>query len=103
MGRVRPLTEQMAAAIMRDEFPQSMGVLVDFGLDGWGGGDPQQRYEALYYPVRAGEISMDALDAALGDGPALTRLVNDCPSNPHKGIVFATVYDDMGPEEEEVT
>ena len=75
-------------SIMLDVIPRPAAI-VDFGLDS------QEHYEALYYPVRKGEVGLEALDAALGDGPALTALVAGAKSNPHKGIVFRTAYDGM--------
>ena len=84
--RVRPVTQGLVDAIMLDVLPRPSAV-VDFGID------TQEHYEALYYPVRAGDITPECLDAALGDGPALTALVGKAESNPHKGIVFVTVYD----------
>jgi hypothetical protein len=87
---VKPLTQKLYDAIMMDEWPSGMATLVDFGLVGDGA---QDRYEALYYPIRAGEITLEQLDAALGDGPKLTTLVSGVKSNPHKGIVFTTPWD----------
>lgn len=95
----KPLTEQLFQAIMMDEWP-GFAACVDFGLDGWGDVQSRQyRYEALYYPIRAKEITIDQLDEAIGDGPKLTALVNRCKKNPHKGIVFQTAYDELGEEE----
>lgn len=102
---IRPLTKQLVEAMWMDVWP-GFAAQVDFGLDGWGAtGDRQQerqrRYEALYYPIREGEITEEQLDAALGSGPKLTELVNKCRHNPHKGIVFQTPYDAMKEEEED--
>jgi hypothetical protein len=83
---VRPVTSNLVESIYLDTWPRPAAI-VDFGLDS------QEHFEALYYPVRNGEIGEEALDKALGDGPALTKLVNGAPSNPHKGIVFSTAYD----------
>lgn len=83
---VRPLTKQIWDSIHMDEWP-GLAAGIDFALED---SDHQERYEALYYPIRAGEITIKELDAALGDGPKLTELVNKCKSNPHKGIVFET-------------
>lgn len=67
---------------MLDLFPDSTAVIADFFIT------DQKHYEALYYPIRAGEISVEDLDRVLGDPKAITKLVNKAPSNPHKGIVF---------------
>jgi len=91
--RIRPVTLNMVDSIMLDNFGTLRpAALVDFGIDS------EAHYEALYYPVRAGDITPEALDAALGDGPALTKLV-DVESNPHKGIVFKTAYDGYGDDD----
>jgi hypothetical protein len=89
---IRPVTRNLVESILQDGWPRPAAV-VDFGLD------TQAHYEAIYYPVRAGELSAEALDAALGDGPALTALVNAARSNPHQGIVFRTAYDGTAAEE----
>lgn len=49
--------------------------------------------------MRAGEITAEQLDAALGNGPALTALVRGARSNPHKEIAFVTAWDALGGEE----
>jgi hypothetical protein len=79
-------------AIVMDSWPSSLGPLVDFGLDG---ADSQKKYEALYGPIGEGEITKMDLRKVVGDGPAITKLVNRCRSNPHRGIKFTTVYDGM--------
>src|SRR5262249_52563182 len=56
---VRDTTRNLVESIMLDVWPRS-GAIVDFGLKS------QEHYEALYYPIREGEISPEALDAALG-------------------------------------
>jgi hypothetical protein len=67
--------------------PSSNAARCDFGINS------QQHYEALYYPIRSGEIDAESLDAVLGNGPAITKLVHSCESNPHKDIVFKTSWD----------
>ena len=92
----RSVAVNLYDAIMLDNIPSIRpAALVDFGLDGPNG---QQCFEALYYPVRAGEITLEQLDAALGDGPALTALVAGTVRNPHPGVVFRTAYDGMTDE-----
>lgn len=86
---LRSLTTVLYNAIMADCWPDSPAAIVDFGLES------QEHYEALYYPVRAEEISLAQLDEALGSGPKLTALVQSAKSNPHKGIVFRTPYDEF--------
>jgi hypothetical protein len=91
---VRPLTQALYDALVWNAWPDSPAAIVDFGLDS------QEHYEALYYPVRAGEITLEALDQALGSGPKLTALARSAKSNPHKDIVFRTAYDELLEEEE---
>jgi hypothetical protein len=78
----RPVAIKLQKAIMFDLFPDSPAVIADFFIT------DQQHYEALYYPIRAGEITVEDLDRVLGDPEAITKLVNATPSNPHHGIVF---------------
>jgi hypothetical protein len=63
----------------------------------------QEHYEALYYPIREGEITAKQLDAALGKGDALTALARSARNNPHKAIVFQTDWDDLRLEPDEAS
>jgi hypothetical protein len=83
----RSIVNDLISDIMLDLWPRSNAAKCDFGIDS------KLHYEALYYPIRSGEITAEKLDAVLGDGPAITNLVNSCDSNPHKGIVFVTAWD----------
>ncbi|AMV40259.1 hypothetical protein [Planctomyces sp. SH-PL62] len=85
---IRDTTRGLIKAVCLDCWP-SLASIVDFGLDS------QTHYEALYYPLRNGEISPEALDAALGHGEKLTALARNAPSNPHKGVSFHTSWDVM--------
>jgi hypothetical protein len=84
---VRPVTRTLFNAIVLDTWPDSSAAIVDFGLDS------QRHYEALHGPIRAGEITIEQLDGALGSGPKLTELVRQARSNPHKWIVFQCAGD----------
>ena len=86
LASVRPTTRHLISSILFDAWPNHAAA-VDFGIDS------QKHYEALYFPVREGEISPTALDAALGDGQKLTALVRDAASNPHKDVDFHTSWD----------
>jgi len=82
----------LVEAIMLDCMPRP-SACVDFGLDN---GNIQQRFEAYYYPVRAGEITADQLQQCLiaeNTGKALTELVRNAHHNPHKSIEITTVCD----------
>jgi hypothetical protein len=85
-GHLRPVTRSLITAMLLDVQP-SPAAMVDFGIDS------QRHYEALYYPLREGEITGEQLDAAYGDGQKLTALARDAPSNPHKDISFHTSWD----------
>ncbi len=86
LNKVKPVTRSLIEAIVFDVWP-TPAAANDFGIAS------QQHYEAIYYPLRNDEISFAQLDAAYGNGPKLTELVNAMPSNPHKGIVFETPWD----------
>lgn len=88
LASIKPVTAKMFFSVCLDQWP-SPAACVDFGVDS------QSHYEALYYPIRAGEISEIELDKVLGNGPEITKLVQSCESNPHKDIVFTTAYDCM--------
>ena len=92
--RLRGTTRNLLAATWADEWPRD-GAIVDFGLR------TQEHYEALYYPLRHGDITPEQVDAAMGDGGRLTDLVSEAAHNPHKGIVFRTDRDDLRPEPEQ--
>ncbi len=83
---IRDTTRDLIVSIWLDAWPRA-GAIVDFGLDS------QEHYEALYYGVREGEITPEALDAALGNGSMLTALARSSPSNPHRDIAFSTSWD----------
>jgi hypothetical protein len=86
LASVRPTTRSLVTSILLDAWPNHAAA-VDFGIDS------QKHYEALYFPIREGEITPTALDAALGDGPKLTALMRDAASNPHKDVEFHTSWD----------
>lgn len=88
LTRVRPETRNLIESVLMDAWPNHAAV-VDFGLDS------QEHYEALYDPLRAGQITPLALDAALGHGEKLTALVREAPSNPHRDVEFYTSWDVM--------
>jgi hypothetical protein len=85
---LRDATRNLVEAIRADEWPGNAAV-IDFGLDS------RRHYEALYYPVRAGEITPGQLDAAWGDGAKLTALARAARSNPHPDVVFHTSWDGL--------
>ena len=93
---VRPVTQNLVESIMLDMWPRAAAIC-DFGLDS------QEHYEALHGPIRAGEVTPEQLDEALGNGKKLTKLARSLPSNPHKDIVFETDYDFLEDEDDDAT
>jgi hypothetical protein len=91
-GTIRPVTRSLILAIILD-MPPTPAAATDFGIKS------QEHYEAIYYPFRHGEISAAQLDAAYGNGPKLTTLVNAASRNPHTGITFQTPWDNILPRE----
>jgi hypothetical protein len=77
--------------VLLDVWPRNAAI-VDFGIRS------QEHYDALYYPLRHGDITPEQVDAAMGNGRKLTGLVNAAPHNPYKGIEFRTDWDDLRPE-----
>lgn len=82
IASARPTARRMFEAVLMDLWPDSPAAITDFWLT------DQKHYEALYYPIRRSEITVEDLGQVLGDPEAITDLVNSMPSNPHKGIVF---------------
>lgn len=85
---LRPVTERVFKAMMMDVWPDSPAALVDFGLD------TDAHYAALSRRVRSGAITAEQLDAACGNGPALTKLVDG-------EVTFTTSHDDFEIGEED--
>jgi hypothetical protein len=69
----------------------SLATLVDFGID------HSLHYAALRKAVLAGVSAYD-LDRVLGDGPAITALVNGALGRKHAQVQYQTAYDDMPSE-----
>jgi hypothetical protein len=88
LAQARATTRGLVTAVLADTWP-SVAAVTDFGLES------QRHYEALYHPIRNGEMRPAVLDAAMGFGEALTELAWNAPSNPHKDIRFHTAWDDM--------
>ncbi|MCY2944882.1 MAG: hypothetical protein NT142_10200 [Planctomycetota bacterium] len=86
LASARPTTRHLVTSILFDAWPNDAAA-IDFGIDS------QKHYEALYFPVRQGEITPETLDAALGDGQKLTELVRAAASNPHKDVEYHTATD----------
>lgn len=89
---IRPATQNLFDSIMLDTWPR-MAAITDFGIES------QNHYEALYDPIRTGELTIEKLEEILGDGPKITKTVQACPSCRHKDIVFKTMWDELDEED----
>ena len=81
---IRQTTTSLFQACALD-MPVSPAGACDFGIDGWGGTDPNAVYAAYQSAIKGEKISIEQLDKALGDGPALTELI---------GVAVKTVWDE---------
>ncbi len=85
--QIRPVTQSLLRTILQgDELTEA--VRVDFGLD------TSAHFFALRDAVLSGEVDAPRLDAVLGDGKELTKMVNHLNCNP-QGVVFKTAYDEL--------
>jgi hypothetical protein len=69
-------------SIFMDMPPHTKATLAAFGIK------TQEHIEAIYEPVKYGEITRQQLHEAVGNGENITALVNAASRNPHPGIVF---------------
>lgn len=81
---IREVTRAVYMALLLDVWPNAAGI-VDFGLK------TDTHYGALQFAVKVHEVSIEELDAALGNGPALTALIRK--GNPYQGVQFRTHWD----------
>jgi hypothetical protein len=81
---LREVARNVYECLFLDIWPSPAGIK-DFGLDS------TEHYGALQYAVKHDGVTVDALDAALGWGPALTKLISK--SNPYHGVTFRTDWD----------
>jgi hypothetical protein len=84
---VRQMTADVYGSLLLDVWPSGPGV-VDFGIDSTG------HLGALQYAVRDQGVTPEQLDEALGNGSALTALIQ--PPTPYHGVKFETVWDKIG-------
>jgi hypothetical protein len=94
---VKPLVQHLFDSLRLNVWPDGPAAITDCGIDS------KEHYEALAVPVRKGEIKLDDLDRAYGNGPLLTVLARQAPSNPNKSIVFETPWDFLRPPKERGT
>jgi hypothetical protein len=103
---LRPITKRLINAINLDMVPDAV-VCCDFGIDQW---NHNPHFGALQWAYKYECFNDVELDEALGNGPALTELVNRISpyngrTNPY-ACTFVTLYDnyydmDDGEEDEE--
>ena len=72
--------DRLYDAVMMDVWPTA-GALVDFGID-----SNRDLYAVYQQKVRSGEVTLEALRRASGDGPKLSALI---------GQKVVTAYDMM--------
>ena len=88
----RPLGDlAMAIALVEclvDDVWPSPATIVDFGID------TPRHLGALQQAIRFGYTAYD-LNRVMGDGPAITKLVNAMPRQPYGFVAFHTVYDKL--------
>ena len=82
---ITEVVEGFYSALMLDIQP-TPAARVDFGLDGYGNTNPQEIYQAYQQAIRSGRVTREQLQAALGNGPALTELI---------GTPIHTVWDSL--------
>ena len=85
---VRPVAQNCYDSLMLDVWPRPAAI-VDFALDS------DAHYAALQSAIKNG-ATVEELDAALGNGVALTALVKKYV--PDSETVFSTAYDDLPAE-----
>lgn len=86
------VTRAVFMALLLDVWPNAAGI-VDFGLK------TDTHYGALQFAVKVHEVSIEELEAAQGNGPALTALIRK--GNPYWGVQFRTAWDDLREDEGE--
>jgi hypothetical protein len=80
------VTEDLYQALVLDTWP-SPAAVVDFGIDS------ERHYAALQHAVIHEDLTLEELDDAACDGPALTALIG--PESPYHGLTFSTAWDDL--------
>ncbi len=91
---MKQFTAALINAACLDLWP-SPATCIDFGLD------TSSHFGALQYEIKRERVTSAELDAALGNGPELTKLVRRHSDNPYRFVTFTTAWDDLGEEEDE--
>ena len=69
------------------QFALMARVRTEYGID------TPRHAEAVASSLEAGDVSIEQVLAASGDGPALTELFRNAPANPNKDLEFTTSFD----------
>jgi len=98
---MNPTTKTLIDGIYMDIIP-SQGACMDFGIVNSINNDPVSVFGALQWGLKREMFTNNELDEALGNGVALTELVNR-GANPYgTKMVIITMWDNMTtPEEDE--
>lgn len=88
---VRENTRDLYRSLRLDEWP-SQATVVDFGIAS------TEHFGALQYAVIHDEVTLEELDQALGNGPAIQALISE--GNPYRRVIFRTDWDDLPDEPE---
>ena len=83
---VREMTKNLVLALELDMWP-SPAACVDFGIK------TDLHLGALQFAVRQDGVSAERLDAALGSGPEIQKLISD--QNPYRFVTFETPWDHL--------
>jgi hypothetical protein len=86
--KIRDTTVELLNSVLGDE-RLSPAARLDFGISSI------EHFQALAHVIRSGTVEAAQLDAVLGNGPAISKLVAESPDNPHQGLEFKTVWDDV--------
>jgi hypothetical protein len=85
-AEVREMTTNLVLALEVDIWP-SLATCVDFGIKS------EDHLGALQYAVREDGVSAEQLDAALGNGPEIQKLLSE--RNPYRFVTFETDWDHL--------
>jgi hypothetical protein len=92
-GGIRPLTRQLVECCQLDVWPGRAAV-IDFGLDS------SSHLGALQYAIREDLVTLEKMDAAMGDGRKLTEIAQR-GDNPYRFVTFNTAWDKLRDIEQE--
>src|SRR4051794_33303385 len=90
--QIQEVTLALIVALRRDEWP-SNAACVDFGIK------TSAHLGALQYAVISDGVTAEELDAALGKGVEIQKLISR--RNPYRYVTFRTDWDDLPEEPEE--